>query len=165
MAIWTRQLAIFVPIAAILTDFYFDRHNLKQQVRAVLGNLLPLLATMVLFLLWGYSLTPPNNEYTSSTERFAFSLRQLNYAIILTGVCATPLWLPNLRQLFRAPFLAVAIIVLPSIFFVFQGESTRTLSSGLWKPLEIFDKTLIWIGDFGFSSGSTFMDCLSCISF
>ena len=150
LAIWTRQIAIFIPLAALLTDLYFNKENVGRQIRFIFYNSIPFFALGILFLLWDYHLTPPLNEYSLKTDTFAFSLRQLNYAVVLTGGLAAPLWLPNFFSLFRTLPLFLAIILLPSILLKFPRRANQDAEHWTMETAGYFDKFLVSIGDFAY---------------
>jgi len=153
LAIWTRQIAIFIPLAALLTDLYFNKYKYDfwRQIRFIVSNSIPFFALGILFLLWDYHLTSPLNEYSLKTDTFAFSLRQLNYAIVLTAVLAAPLWLPNFFSIFRTPLLFLAFIFLPSIFLKFPRRANQDAEHWTMETAGYFDKFLVSIGDFAYA--------------
>ena len=151
LALWTRQVAIIVPLSAVIVDLYFTRTDRCQQFKVFLGNALPFLALLVLFVTWDFSLTPPNNVHNINTvDTFRFSLRQLNYAIVLTGVYSAPIWLPKIRLIVGSRMFILASLCGFSLITHFPRLVNQDSPFYSVWTAGYFDKFLLAIGNLAY---------------
>jgi len=148
-ALWTRQTAIVVPLAALLTELFVHRENLAIQLRKFILLMLPFLLFLWLVYLWDFSITPPNTIHeVNSIHTLGFSLRQLNYSILLMGVYSSPLWLPQLTRIVKSRTIFVAAGFSLSLIVEFPRAINENRVVG-WSS-GLLDRFLIWIGDLAY---------------
>ena len=147
LALWTRQTAIIIPLAALLTELYVYRGNLSRQVRNLALTILPFALFFLLVMLWDFNITSPNTVHdVNSISTLGFSLRQLNYAILLAGVYSAPLWLPRFFEIARTPAIFVAGIFSSLLILEFPRVINEDGYLGTWTS-GLFDRFLVWLGD------------------
>jgi hypothetical protein len=150
LALWTRQTAIIIPLAALLTEFYISRGKISLKLFNLGMTTLPFLAFIILIVLWDFNLTSPNTVHkVNSISTFDFSLKKLTYAILLSGVYSAPLWLPRIREIMKHPALYIAVASTLLLFIDFPRVINKDGYLGVWTS-GIFDKLLVWLDGFAF---------------
>ncbi len=114
LAICSRQLLIFVPLAVGLADlFWWYKGRVKWQ--AVVQDFIPLVVFAPLFVLWDFNINSHSfqgNQFEENTlAAFRFSAKTFNYSLLLLGIYAIPFWLTDWKLLFRRSHLVYLIPV------------------------------------------------------
>jgi len=149
LALCTRQTAIIIPLAALLTELYVYRVNLAILFRKFILSLIPFLLLFGLVYLWDFSITPPNTVHkVNSFETLGFSLRQLNYTILLLGVYSSPLWLPQLAKIIKKPIIFAAVAASALLILEFPRTINENRLVG-WES-GLMDRFLMSIGDLAY---------------
>ena len=149
LALWTRQTAIVIPLAALLTELYAYRANLAIQLRKFILSTLPFLMFFWLIYLWDFSITPPNTMHeVNSFDTLRFSLRQLNYAVLLVGVYSLPLWLPHLPKIVKSPTIFAAAGI--SLLLILEFPRTINEYQPVGWTSGLMDQFLMSVGDLAY---------------
>jgi len=149
LALWTRQTAIVIPLAALLTELYVYRIDLAIVFRKFMLSLIPFLLFFWLIYLWDFSITPPSTVHeVNSFDTLGFSLRQLNYTILLLGVYSSPLWLPQLSKIIKSPAIFAAAGCSPLLILEFPRIINENRMVGWGSGL--MDRFLMSVGDLAY---------------
>jgi len=77
-----------------------------------------------------------------------FSLRQLNYAVVLTGLYSAPLWITKLPELWRSRLMVPARVAAVSLIVSFRRLVNQDPAFYSEWTGGYFDKLLVFLGDF-----------------
>ena len=115
MAICTRQLLIVVPAAAVIADLFWYRKNIFKNPAVILFDAIPFFMFGILFILWGGQVNSgayPGNFYPeNSISAFRFSLKTVNYSILLMGIHLAPVWIFRIKEILRSKYFKAAVLI------------------------------------------------------
>ncbi|MCF8229154.1 MAG: hypothetical protein K9G58_15195 [Bacteroidales bacterium] len=121
LAIYTRQLFVIIPLAAILSDVIKIIDSDRGYWRNLIYHAVALFLFLPIFIIWDFGLNSGSfgeNKFQENTlKAFSFSLSCLNYSIILIGLFAIPALYRQFCEKFNKPdlklvFLAILFSVL-----------------------------------------------------
>ncbi|MFH1153244.1 MAG: hypothetical protein V1793_05465 [Pseudomonadota bacterium] len=134
MAICTRQLLVVIPLAAGISDLYSVVIEKKQSWKTLIPDLMPCMMFLPLFCLWGFNVNSGTFHAGAFEENrvqaFSFSLRSLNYSIMLTGLYSLPILYGTCLKRLRRPGVKMAVLAVILCICAFPTDINRDMLYG-----------------------------------